>query len=51
MPEAGLQSLGQGSRMRARSGESWAGSRHGVPRTETKVLGGQDTRWKVLDGA
>ena len=29
MPEAGLRSLGQGSRIRAQSGEGRAGSRHG----------------------
>ena len=37
--------------MRAWSGEGQAGSRHGVPKTETKVVGGQDTWWKVLEGA
>ena len=51
MPETGLRCLGQGSRIRAQSGEGWAGSRHGIPKTETKVVGGQDTRWKVLEGA
>ena len=51
MPETGLRSLGQGSWIRARSGEGWAGSRHGVPKMETKVVRGQDTRWKVLEGA
>ena len=51
MPEAGLQSLGQGSQIRARSGEGWAGSRHGVLETETKVVGGWDTLWKVLERA
>ena len=51
MPKMGLQSLSQGSRIRARSGEGQAGSRHGVPKTETKVVGGRDTRWKVLEGA
>ena len=49
MPEVGLQSLGQGSWIRAQNGEGWAGSRHGVPETETKVVGGQDTQWKVLE--
>ena len=43
MPETGLQSLGQGSRIRARNGEGREGSRHGVPKTETKVVDGQDT--------
>ena len=43
MPEARLQSLGQGSQIRAQSREGWAGSRHGVPEMETKVVGGQDT--------
>ena len=38
-PETGLQSLGQGSRIRAQNGEGWAGSRCGVPKTETKVCG------------
>ena len=51
MPEMGLQSLGQGSQIRARSGEGRAGSRHGVPKTETKVVEGWDTRWKVLERA
>ena len=51
MPEAGLGSLGQGIRIRARNGEGWAGSRHGFPKTETKVVEGWDTRWKVLEGA
>ena len=37
--------------MRARSGEGRAGSRQGVLKTETKVVGGRDTRWKVLEGA
>ena len=48
MPKMGLQSLGQGSQIRARSGEGQAGSRHGVPKMETKVVGGWDTRWKVF---
>ena len=39
-PEAGLQSLSQGSRIRVWNGEGWAGSRCGVPKTETKVCGG-----------
>ena len=39
-PEMGLQSLGQGSRIRARNGEGWAGSRCGVLKMETKVCGG-----------
>ena len=39
-PEMGLQSLGQGSRIRARNGEGRAGSRCRVPKTETKVCGG-----------
>ena len=51
MPETGLRSLGQGSRIRALSGEGQAGSRHGVLKMETKVVGGQDTRWKVLEWA
>ena len=51
MPEIGLRSLGQGSRMRAWSGEGQAGLRQGVPKTETKVVGGRDTWWKVLEGA
>ena len=40
MPETGLQSLGQGSRIRAQSGEGQAGSRHRVPKTDTKVVKG-----------
>ena len=51
MPKAGLQRLGQGSQIRARSGEGRAGSRHRVLKTETKVVGGWDTWWKVLEGA
>ena len=51
MPEMGLQSLGQGSQIRARSREGRAGSRCGVPKMETKVVGGWDTWWKVLEGA
>ena len=51
MPEAGLRSLGQGSRIRAWSGEGQAGSRHRGLKTETKVVGGWNTRWKVLEGA
>ena len=39
MPETGLQSLGQGSWIRARNGEGWAGSRCRVPKMETKVCG------------
>ena len=39
-PETGLQSLGQGSWIRAWNGEGWAGSRCGAPKTETKVCGG-----------
>ena len=42
LPKVGLRSFGQGSRIRAWSGEGWAGSRHGVPETETKVVGGRD---------
>ena len=36
-PEMGLQSLGQGSRIRAWNGEGWAGSRCEVPEMGTKV--------------
>ena len=39
MPEMGLQSLGQGSRIRARNREGQAGSRCGVPKVGTKVWG------------
>ena len=38
-PETGLQSLGQGSQIRAQNGEGWGGSRCGVLKTETKVCG------------
>ena len=38
-PEMGLQSLGQGSRIRAWNGEGQAGLRCGVLKTETKVCG------------
>ena len=51
MPEMGLQSLGQGSRIRPRNGEGWAGLRRRVPKMETKVVEGWDTQWKVLEGA
>ena len=53
MPEVGLRRLGQGSQIRTRSrGEGGrAGLRHGVLTTKTKVVGGWDTRWKVLEGA
>ena len=40
MPETGLQSLGQGSRIRAWNGEGQAGSRRGVLETEAKVVEG-----------
>ena len=39
-PETGLRSLGQGSQIRARNREGWAGLRCGVPKMETKVCGG-----------
>ena len=39
-PKTGLRSLGQGSQIRARNGEGWAGSRCGVPKMETNVCGG-----------
>ena len=51
MPKAELRRLGQGSWIRTRSKGGRAGSRHGVPTTETKVVGGRDTQWKVLEGA
>ena len=38
-PKMGLQSLGQGSWIRARNGEDQAGSRCRVPKRETKVCG------------
>ena len=38
--EIGLQSLSQGSQIRARNGEGRAGSRCGVPKTEAKICGG-----------
>ena len=38
-PNMGLQSLGQGSWLRARNGEGQAGSRCGVLKMETKVCG------------
>ena len=46
MPKTGLQSLGQGSWIRARNGEGQAGSRCEVPKMETKVVEGRDTQWK-----
>ena len=45
-PETGLQSLGQGSWIRARNREGQAGSRCGVSKMRSKVCGGWDTRWK-----
>ena len=41
MPKTGLRTLGQGSRIRARSGVGWAGLRRGVLKMETKVVGGR----------
>ena len=38
--ETGLQSLSQGSWIRARNGEGWVGLRCGVPKMETKVCEG-----------
>ena len=49
MPEMGLQSVSQGSWIRARNGEGRAGSRCGVLKTETKVVEGQDMQWKILE--
>ena len=51
MPEMGLQSLSQGSRIRAWNEEGRAGLRPGVLKMETKVVEGRDTWWKVLEGA
>ena len=48
-PETGLQSLGQGSRIRTWNGEGWAGSRYGVLETETKVCGGTGYMVEVLE--
>ena len=39
MPKVGLRHLGQGSRIRTWSRGGQAGSRHGVPKAETKVCG------------
>ena len=39
-PKTALQSLGQGSQIRAQNGEGRGGSRCGVLKTETKVCGG-----------
>ena len=47
----GLQSLSQGSRIRAWNGEGWAGSRCGVLETETKVCGGTGYTVEILDRA
>ena len=49
IPETGLRSLGQGSWIRSRNGEGQVGLRCGVPKTETKVVEGWDTRWKILE--
>ena len=48
MPKAGLRCLSQGSQIRTQSRGGQEGLRHGVPKIETKVVGGQDTWWKVL---
>ena len=50
-PEMGLQSLGQGSQIRARNGEGRAGSRCGVPKMETKVCGRMGYWWEILERA
>ena len=39
MPKTGLQRLGQGSWIRARNGDGWAGSRCRVLKMGTKVCG------------
>ena len=39
-PKTGLQSLGQGSQIRAWNRQGRAGSRYRVPNMETKVCGG-----------
>ena len=39
MPKMGLQSLSQGSQIRAWNGEGWAESRCEVPKMGTKVCG------------
>ena len=54
-PKMGLWSLGQGSWIRAWNGEGQAGSRCGVPKTETKVCGGMgymvgDSRMSLSHG-
>ena len=46
MPKVGLQHLSQGSQIRTWSRGGRAGSRHGVLKMETKVVGGRDTRWR-----
>ena len=48
-PEMGLQSLSQGSWIRAWNGEGQAGSRCRVPKMETKVVEGWDMGWKILE--
>ena len=47
-PETGLQSLGQGSRIRAWNGEGQAGSRCGVLKMGTKVCGGMGYAGEVF---
>ena len=49
MPETGLQSLGQGSQIRAQIGVGRAGSRCGVPKIGTKVWGRVGYREEDLD--
>ena len=54
-PKTGLWSLGQGSQIRARNREGRAGSRCGVPKTETKVCGRagyvvEDLEWAWVVG-
>ena len=48
--ETGLRSLGQGSQIRVWNGEGQAGSSTWSSKNGTKVVGGRDTRWKILEG-
>ena len=47
--ETGLQSLGQGSHIRARNREGRAGLRCGVPKMELRFVDGWDMWWKILE--
>ena len=52
MPEVGLRGLGQGSQIRTRSrGGVRQGRDMEFQKWKLRFVGGQDTRWKSLEGA